>query len=186
MATGLAIVESSVALCQATRWARSRIFIDPESATDKQREEAIALCNRCPVLRECARAALQSGTTLDTAFKNPATQVIQAGVVCDGSTDSEKELARRAGIPVEKIARSSVRHKPKVEGAPCRGCGRTLWRWTREPGEIPEGYVMHYARGYCVKCRTLYTRWLKKWRATEQGEQQQLMRAVIRKDYPLR
>lgn len=185
MTTGFVIVETSVALCQATQWATSHVFIDPESATDKQREEAIALCNRCPALRECARAALQSGTTLDTAYKNPATQVIQAGVECDGSPNSEKELARRAGIPVGKIVRSKVGRKPKVEGTPCRGCGRTLWRWTREPGEIPEGYVMHYARGYCVNCRTLYTRCLKKWRATEQGEQQQLMRAVMRKDYPL-
>lgn len=39
-------------------------------------------------------------------------------------------------------------------GDRCKACSRPLYPWSR--GGVPEGYVMHYARGWCVGCRPAY------------------------------
>lgn len=45
------------------------------------------------------------------------------------------------------------------KGDRCKHCGWLLYPWTR--GKVPEGYRMHHARGYCVRCKSAYHRAIK-------------------------
>lgn len=108
-------------------------------------------CESCPLLRKCAESALTAGTSLDGHTTAPAAGVIQAGVYCVGDDATAAQLAAIAGVSLPKYRRKLPKPKPPKE---CKGCGKPLHRWTR--GTVPEGFVMHYARGYCCGCRVLY------------------------------
>ncbi|WIM71976.1 WhiB family transcriptional regulator [Corynebacterium suedekumii] len=124
---------------------RSRIrgFIDPH-APDHSVRAAIKVCEHCPIRKECARDALTAGTSLDGEYTRPAGAVVQAGIICRGDQDTARALARVAGVPTPPHYRKQAPRPQLPDG--CNHCGRPLHKWTRNPEEIPEGHVMHYAK----------------------------------------
>lgn len=136
-------------LCRHTR---NPAFLGPTTSTDLQVRAALRMCGACPALVECAAEALESGTTPDGDTVAPATDVLQAGVICDGSRQTVTHLARVAGVPLPTYGRKI--HPREWAGDHCRECDRRMFKWTR--GVVPEGYVMHRGRGICVKCRVAY------------------------------
>ncbi|PRQ11754.1 hypothetical protein C1Y63_04920 [Corynebacterium sp. 13CS0277] len=116
---------------------------------------AMDACTGCPALARCAAQALHAGTSLDGRTTAPAAGVIQAGVYCTGDADTAAQLAAIAGTPAPRYQRH--RPRPTIPHH-CQGCHKPLHPWTRNPEQIPEGHVMHYARGYCTGCRARYRR----------------------------
>lgn len=109
------------------------------------------MCDLCPIRTQCATQALTAGTSLDGGHPAPASGVIQAGVICQGDDMTAWTLAQIAGVPL-----------PEYEGRRrataadhCTNCHAPMVRWTRD--QVPEGYVMHHARGFCTGCRAAYT-----------------------------
>ncbi|NLT57179.1 MAG: hypothetical protein GXX79_21980, partial [Actinomycetales bacterium] len=132
----------------------NRAFSDPDNAPDFSIRAALKLCAACPVRTQCARDALHAGDSLDGHTTAPATGVIAAGIICRGDADTAHALARAAGVPTPPHYREKAPRPQLPDG--CNHCGRPLHKWTRNPEEIPEGHVMHYAKGWCVKCRGAY------------------------------
>lgn len=148
---------------------RNRAFIDPESSTPDDIDQAIRMCGTCPLVQQCAADGLHSGTSLDRNVILPATGVIQAGVVCRGDRDTALQLSAVAGVDVP----SDYRHQPERPKpmSECRECGTPMVKWTR--GEVPEGYVMHHARNFCTGCRVAYHAYIE-------GRQRRFTRPVDR------
>ena len=140
--------------CQSSR---NRAFLTLDGTPPAEIERARATCRTCPLLRGCALDALHAGTVLDESWQRPAADVVQAGVICRGDADTATALAEVARVEVpeyqDKFTRRMIR-----EGDTCRNCHRPLVSWTRDPEEVPEGYVMHHGRQHCVNCRTQYRR----------------------------
>lgn len=136
----------------------NRAFYNPDSATPLAVSEAIRLCEKCPILKDCAVKALTAGTSLCEDYHAPANGVIQAGIVCGGDIDTAFRLAAIAGVPVpDVLVAQNRRSRP---GDTCRSCLKPMVRWNRYD-EQPQGYVMHYARGFCTNCRKPYEKWVK-------------------------
>ncbi|CAB0634971.1 hypothetical protein CIP107566_00515 [Corynebacterium diphtheriae] len=132
---------------------KPRQFTNPRIGSP-QAEAAKRACRACPILTKCAKDALHAGDSLDRNFTRPATGVIQAGVLCTGDVWTAQQLAEIAGVPVPTYHDHIER--PKI-GDQCKSCGKPMGAWTRNPAEsLPEGWVMHYARGYCTNCRGDY------------------------------
>lgn len=131
---------------------RNRAFLDPEHSPDRSIRAALKICEGCPLLTTCAREAVVSGITLD-GYCLPPSGVIAGGILLDGTPDTAAVLAAVAGIPAPTWERPRRR---RVKGCPCVSCGRPLWPWVRDRAAVPSGYVMHYAREYCVECRVVY------------------------------
>lgn len=141
-------------LCHGTK---NPAFLTPNTAPKQALAAATKMCAACPVIRKCAIDALTSGTLLrEPNHSNPAIDVFQAGLICDGSPTVTQELARRAGVDPPPPPKPRFRAKIPPE---CRNCGRPMAKWTR--GKVPFGFVMHYARGYCTGCRSAYTEFMR-------------------------
>lgn len=138
------------------RKARNRAFIAPTAVRDYSIRAAVKLCEYCPLKRRCALDALHSGDSLDGSVTSPANDVIAAGVVCVGDEATAEALAAVAGVDVPKYRASSARSKAPER---CVNCRHMMVSWTRN--KVPEGYVMHHARGYCTGCRKAYEHVLK-------------------------
>lgn len=131
---------------------RSRIrgFIDPQ-APDHSVRAAIAVCEACPIRRECARDALTAGNSLDGDFTRPAGAVIQAGIVCHGDQATARALAAIAGVRPPRYRSKGTRPRPASH---CVNCEQPMVPWTRD--EVPAGFVMHHAKNHCTNCRGAY------------------------------
>lgn len=135
------------------------IFTNPAERDAPSTLRAIQICETCPIIRECAKQALTSGSSIDFTNTHPAVGVIQAGVYCDGSQRAAIELGARAGEPAP-----TVEVKPRAKARDrCKNCGKPMVRWTRD--RVPEGYVMHRGRGICTNCRKAYNAELQRARA---------------------
>ena len=136
-------------------------FLDPWNAPKRSIAAAVHMCREeCHRLRECALEALEAGTALEgEEGTTPARDVLQAGVICDGTVRTVRALAPLAGVSAHKVWRPSTRRRRRVPPKECLACQRPMSPWTR--GELPEGHVMHYARGFCVQCREPYKRALE-------------------------
>ncbi|MDY5785855.1 WhiB family transcriptional regulator [Corynebacterium sp.] len=127
------------------------LFTAPAGPGDPSTERAKSICEACPIRVECAKRALTAGASLDGSVVAPAVDVIQAGVYCDGSERATWELAAVAGVtPPEPQAKAKRATIPDH----CVSCGEPMVQWNR--GVTPEGFVEHYARGYCQQCRSAY------------------------------
>ncbi|MHD0300136.1 WhiB family transcriptional regulator [Rhodococcus qingshengii] len=104
-------------------------------------EEPRLLCAICPVKRECATAALTSGSTLDAIASTPADDVIAAGVVCEG----DDRTARALQAVIE-----SREYKPR-QPIPehCKTCG---WKLCSEKVALAVGTIPHHSNGICTLC----------------------------------
>lgn len=130
-------------------------FINPSASTPQAMRAAKKMCEHCPLLKECARAALTSGTSLDGSTIAPANDVFQAGVHCTGDYQTAVRLSLICGDPIPAgIEEPTTRTRPKPPSN-CVHCHRPMVQWNRFE-EQPEGYVMHYAKGFCQKCRAAY------------------------------
>ena len=129
---------------------RIRAFTDTTAPAHSLRA-AIAVCEACPIRRECALDALTSGTSLDGEYTRPAGAVIQAGIVCHGDQATARALAAIAGVRPPRYRSKGTRPRPAKN---CVNCRRPMVPWTRN--EVPAGHVMHYARSYCTNCRGAY------------------------------
>lgn len=145
------------------------LFTSPAERDAPSTLRAIQICETCPIIQKCAKAALTAGSSIDFTATHPAVGVIQAGVYCDGTDRAAMELGARAGEPAPIV---EVQPRAKV-GDRCKNCGMPMVRWTRD--RVPEGYRMHRGRGYCTKCRKAYNEELARARAN--GE----VRAGLRK-----
>lgn len=126
------------------------------------------MCEHCPLLKQCATEAITAGTSLNSLDRSPANGVIQAGVICHGDLDTAYRLAQIAEVDVpaylvEKTHRDNIGARRPDR---CRNCDLPMIKWNRHE-EQPEGYQMHYARGFCTACRSAYAQW-KKEHPTEQ------------------
>lgn len=137
----------TTAPCHKTR---NRSFIQPTAQDSPANRAAIKTCEHCPILKECAAAALTSGNTLNPGYSGPAQGVIQAGVICRGDIATAMELSMIAGVPMPDYA-AETRARASTQ---CINCEKPMVPWTR--GEVPEGYVMHRGRNYCTECRAAY------------------------------
>ena len=142
-------------------------FVFPEEATDGHIERAKELCQTCPRLQACARAALYAGTSLAGDVAAPAVGVVQGGVHCDGSTAALEALEAVAGV---KANHGTGKRDLVRFGEPCRACNRPMVRWNRMQVEPPEGYVTHRGRHICTECRKAYAKDLAAWRAANPAE----------------
>lgn len=87
----------------------------------------------------------------------PASGVIQAGVVCYGDDATARALLRvSGGVETPEYRRQGRRKTPPGE---CVACARPMVSWTRD--RVPEGWVMHHARGFCSQCREPYREFLR-------------------------
>ena len=136
-------------------------FIFPEEATPRQIQRAKTICATCPRLKKCASEALDAGSDLSHEKRAPASGVIMAGVLCDGSKGALDALEKAAGV--RKVYKSS--RKRIAFGTPCRNCETPMVRWSRLNPPIPDGYAMHYGRGLCSNCRGVYRKELAAWKA---------------------
>lgn len=134
----------------ACTYSQRALFTAPGAPDDPSTEWAKSICRSCPVIKACAQQALVGGASLDWRVPAVANGVVQAGVYCDGSEEARRQLAAVAGV---EVAAEGKQHA--APGDTCAGCGRPMVRWRRGE-QPPEGYVMHYARGYCTNCRSLY------------------------------
>lgn len=142
---------------------RKRIYTEPERFNKSEREAAALVCRtECPFLMQCAKEALTAGNSLDGSVILPAQGVIAAGVICPSKgTDHAVELAEIA--EQQQLPRyRTKRDRPIPER--CAECKTPMASWNREK-EAPEGYVVHYARGYCIECRTAYLETVKQSKA---------------------
>ena len=134
---------------------KNTAFINPAHATAEELEAAQFMCDACPLRSDCAREALQAGDTTDQGHRAPASGVFQAGVRCHGDYETAVKLALVAGVQVpEHLVESRTRVQAPDR---CRECGKRMVRWHR--GITPDGYVMHFARGFCCECRGAYRKW---------------------------
>lgn len=147
---------------------KNRAFINPAKAPHNSIEAALKMCHACPLLKHCASQALTSGTSLSEDCRAPAADVIQAGVICHGDLDTAYKLAAVAQVDVPAYLVERTRRDNIGARRPdrCRNCNRPMIKWNRHE-EQPEGYQMHYARGFCTACRSAYVQW-KKEHPTEQ------------------
>lgn len=136
-------------------------FIHPAAATQQQQQQAIATCQTCPILQDCARKALHAGAGYDYQAEvddniTPAVGVIQAGVICYDDDETLLALYATAGLtpPPDLLIAPTRATAPDH----CINCGRPMVRWNRHETQ-PEGYVMHYAHGHCTGCRSALKRW---------------------------
>ena len=105
------------------------------------------MCAHCPLAKTCAKQALASGDTLDGEYTAPASGVIQAGVVLDGSKAAAQALAEIAGATPHTPARKPRKPTPTT----CRDCGRAMV--PRDKSRLmSEQPLTHAARGYCRIC----------------------------------
>ncbi|MFB7853782.1 WhiB family transcriptional regulator [Rhodococcus qingshengii] len=104
-------------------------------------EEPRLLCAICPVKRECATAALTSGTTLDAIATTPADDVIAAGVICTG----DDKTARALTAVIE--SREYKPRQPIPEN--CKTCRRKLCSQKTTPGKYD---APHHSNGICTLC----------------------------------
>ena len=144
---------------------KNTAFHNPTSSHPRSVRAAVAICKECPIRRECARDALTSGTSLDGSYTRPANDVVQAGVVCRGDQGTAIRLAAIAGVEVlptyaEQEARG---HRPDE----CQHCHRPMVQWTRD--RVPEGFVAHYARGFCQGCRKAYSEFMRSQPKRQRG-----------------
>lgn len=109
------------------------------------------------MIRECATVALTGGNCVKGDVIAVANGVIQAGVVCRDDRETALALSEIAGVRIPKYRRQRRKNRP---GKACVHCGEPMVPWTRDPSTVPEGCVMHYARGYCEECREPYRRML--------------------------
>lgn len=140
------------------RGTRNRAFIDVNADRFKI-AAAVKICEACPLIQACARDALTAGDLQEDGTRAVADGVLQAGVICRGDQATVDALRAVAGLPNHPQAPRSriIRSRGTIqEGQRCRECSRPLWKFTRDPSEIPDGYVMLYARGWCVHCRVAY------------------------------
>lgn len=141
--------------CQGTK---NRAFIDPGNSDQFKIDAAIKICSQCPMIQACALAALTAGNLPDGS-RSIADEVIMAGVVCRGDQDTTDRLRAVAGLPDRPQAPRARIVPPRAyvqARQPCKACSRPLWKFTRDRSEIPAGYVIHYARGWCTECRSAY------------------------------
>lgn len=153
-----------------------RSFIAPTPHDSPQNRAAQRICARCPLIRECAEAALTAGNTLKPGFSGPAQGVIQAGVVCRGDLTTAFQLAMIAGVAVPDY--QSIERVRRTQAPPeCAHCEKPMHRWTRHTEVIPDGWVMHYAGGFCTECRAAY----REWRKAHPSESRGLRKMIDRK-----
>lgn len=136
---------------------KNRAFRDPDHAHERSIRAAQAMCGHCPILRQCAREALTSGAALDGTYLRPASGVVQAGVVCRGDQSTAIRLAEVAGVTTLPVYEQQE-PRPVAPDA-CVSCGMPMVRWTRD--RVPDGYVMHHARGFCTGCRREYAEFMR-------------------------
>lgn len=135
------------AACHNTR---IRAFTDHTAPAHSVRA-AVKVCEHCPIRRQCARAALTSGTSMDGSYTAPATTVIQAGIICHGDQATARALAAIAGVRPPRYRNKGTRPRPASH---CLNCEQPMVPWTR--GEVPAGHVMHYSKSFCTNCRGAY------------------------------
>lgn len=139
------------AACHKTK---NTAFINPNAANPAAVRAAITMCEQCPIRRECAQNALTSGSGLNDSGTAPASDVIQAGVVCYGDFETMMRLSQIAER--EEVPTAVREHRAQAPDR-CRNCHQPMVKWHR--AITPEGYVKHYARGFCTECRSAYTAW---------------------------
>lgn len=123
------------------------IFTNPEQADQARIDAALEMCAHCPLDKTCATQALASGDTLDGEYTAPASGVIQAGVVLDGSKRAALSLAEIAGATPHVPTRKPRRPTPTT----CRDCGRAMV--ARDKSRLmSEQPLTHAAQGYCRIC----------------------------------
>lgn len=115
-------------------------------------EYAKQLCTTCPALKQCALAALHGGDSLDGGYTRPATGVVQAGIYCRGDDYTAELLAAIAGVDIPDYHD----HDERVNYDECRSCQAPMLKWQPTGQPVPNGWVVHYARGYCTNCRSSY------------------------------
>lgn len=157
----------------------NRAFTAPEHASAQAIAAAIKICGWCPIRLECAKEALTSGTEL-LGRERPASGVIVAGIVAKGNEETARQLADIAGVEYVELKKFAF-HRRKAHGEECLGCGATLHKWTREPESIPPGWKMHHGRGYCVECRTAYSREQERAQKREQDSLYRWLKPIDRK-----
>lgn len=147
---------------------KNRAFIDPHRSSKFTIKAAEKICSHCPLLKECAAQALRGGSVLDERYTGPADGVFQAGIICHGDEGTAIRLAEIAGITHLPVGAEPKRRQPD---SVCISCGSKMVKWTRQA--IPEGYVRHYARGYCERCRVEY-------RAATAGSRKRMTKPIDR------
>ena len=140
------------AACHKTR---NTAFINPTSASPNAIAAALKMCEHCPIKKQCAQDALTAGSSLNDGATVPASDVIQGGVVCYGDYETTIKLSQVAG---HAINLGGTEHRNQAPDR-CRNCHEPMVQWHR--AITPEGYVKHYARGFCTRCRGAYSRWKK-------------------------
>lgn len=159
---------------------KNRAFFSPQSAPQNAVRAAIKTCKACPIRKKCAAEALTAGTSLSEDHRAPASDVIQAGVICRGDWETATALATIAGVPipdflVEKRRRNNYgAHRPDH----CRSCEQPMVKWNRNEQQ-PEGFVVHYARGFCQNCRSAYRDFMKEHPEERRG----LRKPIDRKNH---
>lgn len=126
-------------------------WLSPGAAQRHEVDSAKALCLSCPQIGVCAVSALRAGDTLDGSRITPATDVMQAGMICRGDAATARALAEIAGVPVPDYRDQSTRAIPPRR---CAECEEPMVGWSRSGP--PPGFVMHRGRGFCTHCRTAY------------------------------
>lgn len=170
-------------LCQGTK---NRAFIDVNSDQFKI-AAAVRICEACPLIQECARAALTAGGLQD-GTQAVANGVIQAGVVCQGDHATVDALNAAANAPEATHSPHAREVQPRAfitPGQPCKACSRPLWKFTRDRSEIPEGHSMHYAKGWCVNCRVAYKQATAHTPKRQARERQRRPRQCIQCQHPM-
>lgn len=149
------MLDTSKALCDRSK---NKAFLNPRNSDKFKIAAAVKICQACPLRKQCATAGLTAGNLPD-GTRSIADEVIIAGVVCRGDQDTTDRLRAVAGLPTHRQAPRARVAPPRAyvqARQPCKACSRPLWKFTRDRSEIPEGYVMAYARGWCVNCRSAY------------------------------
>ncbi|APT92912.1 hypothetical protein CPHO_08450 [Corynebacterium phocae] len=145
--------------CENTK---NKAFSNPTKATPQAVRAAQKICHHCPLLKACAKDALTSGTTLSEDYRAPASDVIQAGVICTGDDETARRLSIIAGVETPTYRRERPQ-RPIIgskRGDTCRHCNQPMIKWNRHEQQ-PDGYRKHYARGFCEQCRGPYREWKK-------------------------
>lgn len=142
-------------------------YLSPHDFPDYTRDYAARLCQRCPVLTQCALDALHGGASLDRHRITPAVDVLQAGVLCTGDAATARALAAVAGVPVPDDYRAAPRRR--APGDRCVHCDRPMVGWSRHDPP-PPGKVAHHGRGYCQRCRSAYAAHVEQLKAESPEE----------------
>lgn len=170
--------------CQGTK---NRAFIDPGNSDRFKIAAAEKICESCPLLKQCALAGLTAGNLPD-GTKSVSDEVIVAGVVCQGDQDTVDALNAVANAPEATHSPHAREVQPRAlitPGQPCKACSRPLWKWTRDQAEIPEGYVIHHARGWCKHCRGAYKQATAHTPKRQTRERQRRPRHCIQCQHPM-